>query len=106
MCSTNHTKYINAKAKFIRCIKLKKCHCKHCDINLLENYWLADFHHNIPTEKEISISELCYKGWERVKTELKKCTLLCSNCHRTLHAKGAKIETYKERIFQKSSAYK
>jgi predicted HNH restriction endonuclease len=106
MGSTNHIKYINAKAKFIACIKLKKSLCKHCQINLLENYWLAEFHHTDPSKKEEAISEICFKGWERVKKELKKCVLLCSNCHRSLHAKGAKIELYKEHIFKKSEAYK
>ena len=48
-----------------------------------------DFHHKYPDEKEIAIAEASYRyGWgiERVKKEIKKCIVICSNCHRKLHA--------------------
>jgi 5-methylcytosine-specific restriction endonuclease McrA len=44
-----------------------------------------DFHHRNPKEKDIGISRLVMSKWERVKHELNKCDLLCSNCHRELH---------------------
>lgn len=42
-----------------------------------------DFHHRDPTEKD----PLWNKSWsiKRLKTELDKCDILCSNCHRELH---------------------
>ena len=47
-----------------------------------------DFHHNSPEEKEGNVSQLnSKKGWSfaRILTEIEKCTVLCSNCHRKLH---------------------
>lgn len=49
-----------------------------------------DFHHRNPGEKDFSVSEKGYtRSWVRVKRELDKCVLLCSNCHRELHAQLA-----------------
>ncbi len=46
-----------------------------------------DLHHLDPNEKEIEISKV-YKtwSWERLQTEINKCVVLCSNCHRKVHA--------------------
>lgn len=46
-----------------------------------------DFHHINSNEKEIGISKAIALGWgvERIKKELDKCIVLCSNCHRKLH---------------------
>jgi len=47
----------------------------------------TDFHHKDPSKKDIGISQIADMGWsyERILTELKKCVLICSNCHRKLH---------------------
>ena len=44
-----------------------------------------DFHHLNPKEKDFSISKNCNKAWDKVKIELDKCILVCSNCHREVH---------------------
>ena len=47
-----------------------------------------DFHHRDPTEKESNISRIvAVKGWsiEHILEEIKKCDVLCANCHRKLH---------------------
>lgn len=44
-----------------------------------------DFHHLDPTEKDFNISRNCNKAWDKVKLELDKCILVCSNCHREIH---------------------
>lgn len=48
-----------------------------------------DFHHLNPGEKETSISKAIGSGWsfKKLETELNKCIVLCSNCHRKEHAK-------------------
>lgn len=40
------------------------------------------FHHRDPDQKEFSISDRgTMYSWERIKSELDKCDLLCANCH-------------------------
>ncbi len=47
-----------------------------------------EFHHRDSSEKDFGIS---YKGinksFEKLKNELDKCDLLCSNCHKEVHEK-------------------
>lgn len=46
-----------------------------------------DFHHVDPTQKDFSIGHSKMLSLDKVKPELDKCELLCSNCHREHHAK-------------------
>jgi 5-methylcytosine-specific restriction endonuclease McrA len=43
-------------------------------------------HHVKPSEKEFSLGQGNIKAWARLEEELKKCVLLCQNCHATVHA--------------------
>lgn len=45
-----------------------------------------DFHHIDSSKKDFTISSNCNKSWERIKIEIDKCILVCSNCHRELHS--------------------
>ncbi len=46
-----------------------------------------DFHHLNSEDKEFGISkDGITRSWKRVKKELDKCILVCSNCHREVHA--------------------
>jgi 5-methylcytosine-specific restriction endonuclease McrA len=55
-----------------------------------------DFHHTNPKEKEFAISQLPHtRSWERLKTELDKCQLLCANCHREVEFK----KTMSQKLF-------
>ena len=58
------------------CIK-----CGESDIECL------DFHHRDHMEKDATVS-IAVAHWsiKRLKTEIAKCDILCSNCHRRLHA--------------------
>jgi len=50
-----------------------------------------DFHHIDPTEKDFNISKITsYTFTDKVKAELDKCALVCSNCHREIY--GGVIE--------------
>jgi predicted transcriptional regulator len=44
-----------------------------------------EFHHKNPNEKDFSIGGKSI-SWERIKNELDKCILVCSNCHREIHS--------------------
>lgn len=47
-----------------------------------------DFHHLDPSSKELCLSKMVTKGWsiKRTMREAEKCIVLCSNCHKKLHA--------------------
>ena len=60
-----------------KCIVCGYCKC----IDALE------FHHRDESSKEEAPSEAIIKwSWERAKKELDKCDLVCSNCHKEIHA--------------------
>ncbi len=46
-----------------------------------------DFHHIDPKEKDFILSDRnLILDWNEIKKELDKCILVCSNCHREIHA--------------------
>ena len=58
--------------------KCQGCGYSHCPAAF-------DFHHMDPREKDFDISTRV--AWsEALEVELKKCVLLCANCHREAHA--------------------
>ena len=67
--------------KYIQSLGLK---CKQCGVN---HPAVLDFHHRDPSTKESTVSDLKWSGCslERLKLEIDKCDILCSNCHRILH---------------------
>ncbi len=59
--------------------------CKYCGYDKCIE--ALEFHHINPDEKDFSISDRNIKlDWEEIKKELDKCVLVCSNCHREIHA--------------------
>ena len=61
---------------------LKCCKCG------FSNPFALDFHHRNGLEKDNIIAELVGQNFSREKIllEVDKCDVLCSNCHRILHA--------------------
>lgn len=47
-----------------------------------------DLHHLLPEEKEFGIGDIRSnpKSWDKIVCELRKCVLVCSNCHSEIHA--------------------
>lgn len=58
-----------------------------CEICGEDRFWCLEFHHKDPNEKEKEIS-LLVESPLKLKEELKKCIVLCANCHRDLHYKN------------------
>lgn len=51
-----------------------------------------DFHHINPLKKDETIAFLvANNSWNLLQTELKKCVVLCANCHRKYHAMHLKL---------------
>ena len=58
---------------------------------LIPNQYLScmsalEFHHLDPKQKDFSISQQKLKNLDELKLECDKCILVCSNCHREIHA--------------------
>lgn len=51
-----------------------------------------EFHHVSPSEKDFSIGSSNIANWSKIVVELRKCVMVCTNCHRELHYGYAKIE--------------
>ena len=57
-------------------------HCTICSYNKTNS--ALEFHHIDDFEKDFNISSKM-SSWKRIEKELKKCVLLCANCHREVH---------------------
>lgn len=59
-----------------------KCQC--CGYNKCQS--ALELHHINPQEKEFTISANTNRSWQSIVQEIKKCTLVCANCHREIEA--------------------
>jgi len=52
-----------------------------------KRYYLLDFHHIDPSIKEDTVSRMISNrnSIEQIQEEIKKCIVLCANCHREFH---------------------
>jgi len=63
----------------------KKHKCSKCGIS---DYRVLEFHHLESENKEFDIGFAFGRyGFKRVKKEIEKCIIICSNCHKILHYK-------------------
>lgn len=84
--------YVETNLKWIELIKtVKALECESCGYS---KTWAGlDFHHKDPREKETTIHAIMKasvpteEAWCKMKTELKKCQVLCATCHREEHMK-------------------
>lgn len=60
----------------------KTLSCKKCGET---RFYLFDFHHRNPLEKDFAISDNPRASLDSIKDELSKCDVLCANCHREWH---------------------
>lgn len=101
--ASNGYKKAGTKGRFMsRC---KKCFCDYCinrwrerkvkaikdkgdkchDCKQTYHFSVYDFHHLDPSKKDMAWDRAKMVSDERLKQELDKCILLCSNCHRLRH---------------------
>jgi hypothetical protein len=68
----------------IQAVEYKGGKCEKCGYN--KCIGALEFHHKDPNAKDFGIASKGYtRSWEKVKKELDKCILVCSNCHREIH---------------------
>ena len=76
----NHA-YLKRNKEFVKRYK-KTRKCEECG----ESRWyVLDFHHIRDKDIDISLMVLHKSSIKRIKNEIRKCIVLCSNCHRALH---------------------
>jgi len=81
-CAACHVTIKRLKVKE-KAVKYKGGECQECGYRRCNRS--LDFHHINSKEKEFAISNLYFRSWEKVKSELDKCILVCSNCHGEIH---------------------
>lgn len=62
--------------------------CSRCGFNACIK--ALTFHHRDPSEKEGTIANMLDQSWAAVEKELRKCVLLCFNCHMIVHCEQDK----------------
>jgi Trp operon repressor len=73
---------IDKLSKKLRAINLLGGECEICGNN---NIFSLEFHHKDKNDKEEIINRLLSYRWSIIEKEVKKCMLLCGNCHIKLH---------------------
>jgi hypothetical protein len=89
LCANQSKRWIERKIEAIKMFGGKCNKCGYC-----RNYTALEFHHLDPKSKDFNWCSLRQMKWEEIIVELKKCILLCANCHRETHWPGAIIENY------------
>ncbi len=79
-CNTKIRRY-RAKAAAIKYLGGK---CSSCGWS--GNQAALQFHHLDPRTKDFVIGNVANKSWNSIKSEMKKCVLLCANCHSIEHS--------------------
>lgn len=74
--------------QFLRKYK-QRAGCRLCGENSSAD--VLDFHHIHPGAKKMSITEMARStGLFNILEEIEKCVVLCSNCHRKMHAESSR----------------
>ena len=69
-------------AEYIRSIK-ESHSCETCGESRAV---CLDFHHRVPSQKVFSVGMHSKRSFAKIDAEIAKCMVICSNCHRVLHA--------------------
>lgn len=69
-------------------VEYKGGECECCGYN--KCIAALEFHHLDPNEKDFGIANGNTPGWDKIKSELDKCIMVCANCHREIHDKERK----------------
>ena len=60
---------------------------------------VLDFHHIDPSTKSFGVSSGGFsRSWTSIETEIKKCILVCANCHREIELGIYDMDKLKKKI--------
>lgn len=74
-----------------QCVDYKGGCCILCGYS--KYFGSLEFHHLDGSQKDFTISSHRSLSFDQLKTELDKCVLLCSNCHREVHGGISELPT-------------
>lgn len=80
-----HQKTILRRSMKLQAIKLLGGKCCKCGYDKCVD--ALEFHHENQDEKEFKLGSGNTMSWKDYKSEAMKCILVCSNCHKEIHAK-------------------
>ncbi len=102
MKNNSHNVKIKRWRNRLACLKLAGAKCETCGlVATLENVAAFDFHHRDPKEKSFGMSSnYNRKSWQDLENEVKKCNLLCKNCHALEHEKAIDNEDFYRQVFE------
>lgn len=105
ICKLCEQEAVSKRRKLIKekLIKYKGGKCEKC--GYCKNIHALEFHHINPNGKEFTISSKNI-SLKKLKKEVDKCILLCSNCHREMHDEIKKNENKEKEQFYKDKAEK
>lgn len=90
LCTTKQTLKRQHKIKQ-QSIEYKGGKCVCCGYNKYNG--ALEFHHLDPAQKDFQFS-VKLVSFEKIKSELDKCVLVCSNCHREIHAGFIQLDKF------------
>ncbi|OGG37498.1 hypothetical protein A2110_02845 [Candidatus Jorgensenbacteria bacterium GWA1_54_12] len=88
-CGSCNTKIRRYRTK-ATAIKLLGGKCMDCGWR--GNQAALQFHHLAARHKDFTFGNVANKSWDSIKSELKKCILLCANCHAIRHSSKEDVE--------------
>ncbi len=81
----NELTYVLRWAKKLKAVKQLGGKCEKCGNT---DFRCFDFHHVDGQEKENTVCRFLEGRWSIIEKEIKKCKLLCRNCHSKLHGEA------------------
>lgn len=96
--NTYHSQTIRSYKRKLELVNLLGGGCKVCKYN--KNLAALEFHHRDPNGKDsqLDMRTLSNRSMSYILEEVKKCDLLCSNCHREYHNPETSMEQIKNII--------
>lgn len=94
------SKAVNDRRKRIKGILINELGNKCCICGYNKYQGSLEFHHINPEEKDFTFGKMVSKSLAAIVSEIQKCVLVCSNCHKEVHAGLEELPKDVKRISQ------